>query len=253
MPKSPEETFAYFEDWKKVWPGKNVAYEYHFWRQHYYDVSNIRLAEVINEDVRGYKRVGIDGIIEDGSQRSFFPTGYAFYTYARTLYDSTLTAEQLAEEYFSAAFGADWKAFYDYLKELGECFDFAYLEGRNSADFDKCKYYNPALAEQFAKVKAITAKGRELIRAHYNYPLRTQTVAVRLLEFHADYCDLLADALAVKCQGKDDEADALFRHMRVECGKKEAYFQPCYDHYLAFYSLSTVFNARTKSEEPVIY
>jgi len=253
MPKSPEQTFAYFEEWKKVWPGKNVAYEYHFWRHQYYDVCNIRLAEVINEDVRGYQRVGIDGIIEDGSQRSFFPTGYAFYTYARTLYDSSLTAEQIAKEYFSAAFGEDWKAFYDYLKELGECFDFAYLEGRNSADFEKCKYYNPALAEQFAKVKDVVAKGRELIRAHYNYPLRTQTVSVRLLELHALYCEMLAEALIAKCQGKDDEANELFRHMRVECGKKEAYFQPCYDHFLATYSLSTIFNTRTKSEEPVIY
>jgi len=132
MPKTPEDTFAYFNIWKEQWKGVNLAYEYHFWWHQVCDVGGIRLAPIINEDVRGYKRIGINGIIEDGSQRSFFPTGFNFYVYARTLFDSTLTAEQLAEEYFSCAFGEDWKQFYDYLEKISDAFGHKFMEGEES-------------------------------------------------------------------------------------------------------------------------
>ena len=203
--------------------------------------------------MRGYKRIGINGIIEDGSQRSFFPTGFNFYVYARTLFDSSLTTEQLAEEYFSCAFGEDWKQFYDYLEKISDAFGHAYMEGEESADDEICLYYNPALASRFESVKALTAQGRKLIEAHYNMPYRTQTVSVRLLELHALYCDMLADALILKCQGKDAEGKAALEEMKAECGKYEAYFQPIYDHYLACISLDRIFNMVTKHTGPEIY
>ena len=248
MPKTPEDTFAYFNLWKEQWKGTNLAYEYHFWKHQVFDVAGVRLAPIINEDVRGYKRIGINGIIEDGSQRSFFPTGLNFYVYARTLYDSTLTTEQLIEEYFSCAFGPDWKDFYAYLEKLADGFSQAYLEGEESADMAKSPFYNPSLVSRFETVRSITAEGRKLIEAHYNNPYRIQTVSVRLLEFHALFCELLADALILKCQGKDDEAKTAFLEMEKECGKYEVYFQPIYDQHLYFVSLNAMFNKVTNLE-----
>jgi hypothetical protein len=253
MPDSLEKNFAYFVKWKEMWKGANVAYEYHFWRHQYYDVCGISLADIVNQDVKAYKKKDVNGIIEDGSQRSFFPTGLVFYTYARTLFDNALTMEAITEEYFSCAFGEDWQQFHSYLKELGEAFNYYYLEGKYSADTERSPYYNPAHAESLAGVKAITQKGRELIKDHYNMPYRTQTVSVRLLEMHAKYADLLADALISKCQGDDEEANRLFAVMKAEVGKEEVYFQTCYDHGLAFYSLESIFNRKTKTAEEMIY
>ena len=251
MPDSLEKNFAYFEKWKEIWKGPNVAYEYHFWRHQYYDVTGTSLAHIVNQDVRAYKKYGVNGIIEDGSQRSFFPTGLVFYTYARTLFDETLSAETIAEEYFSCAFGKDWKQFYGYLEELGNAFDFRYLEGQLSADPERSLYYNPAHAQSLAKVDAITRHGLELIRSHYNMPYRVQTASVRLLEMHAKYARLLAEALIPKAQGNDEEADRLYAVLKSEAGKQEVYFQTCYDHGLAFYSLETVFQRRTKDSAAI--
>lgn len=155
MPKTPEDTFAYFNIWKEQWKGANVAYEYHFWWHQISDVGGIRLASIINEDIRGYKRIGINGIIEDGSQRSFFPTGFNFYVYARTLFDSSLTVSQLAEEYFSCAFGEDWKQFYDYLEKISDAFGHKFMEGEESSDPDKCLYYNPNLVSRFRPLRTL--------------------------------------------------------------------------------------------------
>ena len=249
MPKTLEENFAYFTKWKEMWKGANLAYEYHFWRHQYFDVGGIQLNKIINEDVRSYKKHDVNGIIQDGSQRSFFPTGLVFYTYGRTLFDSSLTAEQLEEEYFSCAFGEDWKQFRDYLAELGEAFDFGYMEGEKSADPKRSAYYNPEHVKSLQTVRSITEKGRALIKAHYNMPYRPQTVSVRLLEVHAEYADLLADALIPKALGDDEEANRLLQICKVESGKKEVYFETCFDHMLAFYSMERIFNTKTKQPD----
>ena len=47
------------------------------------------------------------------------------------------------------------------------------------------------MVEKIASIKEITKEGRELIRSHYDSDERVQTVAVRLLEQHADLCDMI--------------------------------------------------------------
>lgn len=253
MPDTLEGSFAYFDKWKEMWKGPNVAYEYHFWRHQYYNVCGLGLAKVINDDVRAYKKYDVNGIIQDGSQRSFFPTGLAFYVYARTMYDDTLTYDELAEDYFRCAFGEDWKAFYNYLEKVEDAFDFHYMEGQRSIDKERSNYYNPDHVASLETVRSITAEGRKLIAEHYSKPYRVQTVSVRLLELHALFCELLADAMIQKAQGEDDKAMELFNVMKAEMGKLECYFQTCYDHGLAFYSLETVFKQKKKPAAPVIY
>ena len=253
MPDTLAASFAYFEKWKEMWKGSNIAYEYHFWRHQYYNVCGLGLAKVINNDVRAYKKYDVNGIIQDGSQRSFFPTGLAFYIYARTMYNDTLTYDELVEEYFSCAFGADWKAFYNYLEKVENAFDFCYMEGQRPVDAERSNHYNPGHVPSLEQVRGIVAEGRKLIQEHYNNPYRIRTVSVRLLELHALFCELLADAMIEKAKGNDDEAMELYTKMKAEMGKFECYFQTCYDHGLAFYSLETIFKQKKKATAPVIY
>ncbi len=249
FPKNLAEYLAYLEEWKKEWKGANLAYEYHFWKQHYFDVGGITLSKRINEDIKLYKKYDINGIIEDGSQRSFFPNGLAFYTYARTLFDNSLTAEQIAEDYYSHAYGKDWQGFYDYLDKLGNAIDFEYMNGLKSADPEISPYYNPAYAQKLkTEVPKILEEGKALIDSHYNSPIRTQTVAVRLLDFHQMYISYLSRALAEKANGNDDGADVIFNEMKRECGKREVYFEKCYDQGLIFYALSTIISTKSKKD-----
>ncbi len=245
--------FKHILEWRKMWKGAEVAYEYHFWRHQYYDVGGIRHYKVVNHDIKFYGENGVSGVIEDGSQRSFFPTGLSFYTYARTLFDSSLTAEEIAEDYFSCAFGEDWKSFYNYLEELGETFDSEYLTGRKSSDLNRSKYYSPEKAKELENVNKITENGRKLIAEHYNSEYRIRTVSVRLLEKHAKYAELFANALIPKALGNDDEADKRYAEFMAEMGKDEAEIETCYDHGLAFYSLERIFESRTNTVEEILY
>ena len=251
LPGTLSESFAYFEEWKRDWHGSNLSYEYHFWLHQYYDVAMLGLSEVINEDVRAYKRAGIDGIIEDGSQRSFFPSGLAFYTYARTLYDMELTAQEIRDEYFACAFGEAADEVLAYLEELSRHMPAAYLEGE-MGDPAISIYYNPAVARLLSGVSAVTAKGREVIKKYYNSDYRICTASIRLLEQHADYCDMLAAALAEKAMGNDAAASELYKALRLEFGRREARMEACFDHGLCIITLNRIFDRKTNLSEPAI-
>ena len=250
MPKNLEEYFAYFADWKKAgWKGANISYEYHFWKHQYFDISGIELSKLINEDVRVYGEYGINGIIEDGSQRSFFPTGLAFYTYARSMYDVSLTPEEIAKEYFDAAFGDASEEFYNYLKKLESAMKYRFCQGKMSKNSSVSRYYNPDEAKIIATVPEITKEGRELIKKYYNSDCRVRTVSVRLLEHHADFADMLAAALYEKALGNDEKCAELGEKMRIEFGKRETAIERYYDHCICFrYLKASIFDSKSNRD-----
>ena len=206
LPKDLDEYIAYYKKWRKVYSGSAFAFEYHFWKHQIRDVSGQSLARRIFEDAETYKALGIDGMIACGSQRSYFPNGFAYYVFARKLFDISLTLEEMAQDYYSHAYGEDWREFYDYLSELDRAFGFAYMELEESADESISSYYNPQRAELLATVPEIVERGMALIKAHYDSPDRVRTVSVRILEHHAKYAQLLADAVCSKAKGEDEEA-----------------------------------------------
>ena len=250
FPKNLEEYISHYNEWRKMWKGANVSYEYHFWVHQSYDISGLHIARIVNEDVRSYKAQGINGIIEDGSQRSFFPTGLAFYSYARSLYDATLTAEEIIEDYFSHVFGADWRKFYEYLEKLSKAMPFRLLTlGRfNELHHTIVDEENVKLLEG---VKAIVAEGRELIKSHYNSDVRVQTVTVRLLEKHAEYCETLAEALIERAKGNLDGAMELFEKHRIAFGKYETEIERYFDPAIYFSSMKRLIGKSEKEMQLV--
>ena len=108
------------------------------------------------------------------------------------------------------------------------------------------------MQEQILSVKEIIKDGRELIKAHYNSDMRVQTFSVRLLEMHADFVDMLSDALAEKCVGNDDAAMERYEKFRIEIGRYEAEFGLVYDHLLMMSSIGNVIFAKSTEESVLL-
>ena len=125
--------------------------------------------------------------------------------------------------------------FYDYLAKLESKLSFPYISGTF-----KNRHYAPEMREQILSVKDVTGEGHELIKAHYNSDARIRTRSVRILEMHADFCDMLADAFAEKCVGNDEGAMACYEKLRIEIGKREVEFELVYDHLLHMSALNNV-------------
>ncbi len=233
FPKSLGASLDYLEQWQKIWPGSSIAFEYHFWRHQCYDLSGRMQAKIINDDIKAYKANKVDGVIACGSQRSYFPSGLPFYTYARTLFDTSLTYEEIEEDYFSHAYGDDWRLFRDYLARLYDALPFEFFS-RDMASTLKNVHYNPEMAKKIESIRNITKDGRELIKSHYNSDIRVQTVAMNLLLYHADFCDLISDWMSTKANGEYEKAKELLEKARTEFGKFEKDIEDYFDHQLYF-------------------
>ncbi len=254
-PKSLSEFLAYGREWRKDFPGDAFVFEYYFWMPQYNDPSSLAIAKRIAEDIPLYEQEGYRGILEDGSQRSYFPTGFSFYLYSRLLFDTSLSYDEIAEEYFSAAFGEDYQLFYDYLSDAARILDQRYLSGELSADMSVGKYYNPDFAKKLSEAEPIFERAEAAVKAHYNMPYRVQTVSVRLIERHIHYCRLLAKALALKAIAKDEEARGVFRELWDTFNLYEMDMEANYDHSLCIATLNQIFKTDSSlppSDEPVL-
>jgi len=236
-PTSSEANAAFLLDWQKDWHGPCFTYEYHFWRHMCYDPGAVTLSRRIYEDILAYREVGLDGIVEDGSQRCFFPNSLALTVYAAALLDCECDYDAVVDDYLRHCYGDAWTEVKDYLTRISEAFDFAYMEGERSADPDKGRFYNPAHAEILKTVPAIAAEGRAVAEANSRLPIRVQSVSMRLLLRHAEYCERLAEAMAVKAAGEDAKAHDLWDAFRRDFGRYEFELERYFDHGLTMTSL----------------
>ena len=245
-------TIGEYCEYARIWQAEQkvrvLVYEYHFWVNQYYDPCDINIAKILYDDVRGYKAKGFDGIVQDGSQRSYFPNGFAFYVYGETLFDNSVSFDYLTEDYFSHAYGEDWKEAFEFLKKTGDILSHEYLTGERSASKEVGALYNPAVAQDMRKMSELTDEFAKFIEAHKNMPYRAQTVAYRLLEKYTEFCDGLSRALALKALGAGKEASEEFSRFMNDFGKYETEIERYFDHCLCAMALShRVFRRRENS------
>ena len=241
LPATVSEYIAHADKWLKMSNVNSLVYEYHFWDPQFRDLGVFDSAKTIHEDIKGYRAHGYRGIIEDGSQRSFFPTGFGFYTYASTLFDTSVNFDELVEDHFSHAYGEDWRTVAELYRELGKAIDYRYLIGSLGRPGANSKWNNPELIPSFEKVYEITKKYRPFVEAHKNMPKRAQTVSYRVLARYLDYCDGLTRALILKAGEKDKEAYEAYREFFREFGKREIEIERVFDQSLSYRSLEKIF------------
>jgi len=95
-------------------------------------------------------------------------------------------------------------------------------------------YYDLERAEKIEKIRDLTKEARTLIDSHIKSEFRVQTVALKILKYHADFCDLIADWMAAKAKGEIELAAELLQKARVETGKFEKEIENYFDHNLYF-------------------
>lgn len=236
-PKAAEVNLALLRAWQKNWKGPSFEYEYHFWRAHLKDPGGQYVARRIYEDIRGLDFMGLNGVVEDGSQRGFFPNGFAMHIYAATLLDHNCDYEAELEDYFSHVYGEDWRAVREYLQKVSDLFDLGWMYGERRVSNDHSAYYDPARADLLEKAQVIAEEGKKLAEAHLAMPTRPQTVSYRLLLRHAEYIIGLAACMAEKAKGNDEAALEKGFEFFHSFGRHEFEIERYFDQGLAFRTL----------------
>lgn len=228
-PTSMAEVYSLLNEWRKIYPGEIDVYEYHYWIHQYRDPGLMSMSRRLYEDVRSYKPCGMNGCMQDGSNKSFFPHGFHGHIYAEALMHRDCDYEAELADYFSHLYGQDWKTVRTYLDQITDAFDFKYMEGEMSAYPEKGPYINPDHVHSLRKVKEITAEMREIAQAHMLMPTRPQTVAWRILLRHTEFCEGIAQIMMEKCIGHNQEAHALFEQFKRDFGKYDLELERYFD------------------------
>ena len=117
----------------------------------------------------------------------------------------------------------------DDLTKITKAFDINYLMSSN--------FYAPQRVPALRSVHEITAEIEPILLAHKNMPCRAQTVAIRLLLKHLEYCNALADIFVLKALGADVEAKKLYLEFLDSFGKYEVEIERYFDQYMFQHSI----------------
>ena len=240
LPSTVDEYIAHAKEWMKWCQVPSFVYEYHFYVPQYCDIGSMDAARVVYDDVKGYKSNGFDGIVEDGSQRSFFPNGFPFFVYASTLFDVSSDLDEMTEDYFSHAYGEDWKRVRDFLRSISSKVDFRYLNGKLSCNWE---YYNPSLVQDFRSAIDEIISFSSFVEEHRNMPYRAQSVSYKLLSRFLEYAKGVIEALILKAEGREEEALNLYNGFLDSFGRYEVEIEMYYDQYMMSQSLNRIFRS----------
>ena len=238
-----EEYLLHAREWRKMADCPSFVYEYHFWKHQFYAPGLLSFARRIFEDIECFKENGFNGIIEDGSQRSFFPNGLSWYVYANKLFDSSLSFDELVSDYFSHAYGKAAERVRELFERLDECMPQSYIEYKHSVANDK-EVFSPAMAEKLRGATAVCDELASLANEHKNMPYRVQTVAMRLLSRYSEFCRGLSKPLVLRAIGAEHEAKESFIQFVRAFGKYETELERYYDQSMMWGAYKPVFNLR---------
>ncbi len=231
------------QNWMKHCGVNSLVYEYHYWWPQYRDFGIFGAAKILHEDIKGYKSNGCNGLIEDGSQRSYFPNGFSYFVYASTLFDNSVDFEALKEDYFKSAYGEDYKDVIAFFEKLGSTVDFKYLVRKGGGE----QHVDSAYTEALRKIPEIVDEFTPFITAHKNMPYRAQTVAYRILARYLEFLKGISEAFALQSEGKLLEATRTYEEFMKEYGKHELEMERWYDQFMLQGSLRRIFHNRTQN------
>jgi len=251
-PSSSEETMALFKEWEKAYKGPTSVFEYHFWRKQYRDPGAMDFAYRVYKDTYAYKIMGMQGCMEDGSNKSFFPNGFAGHIYAETLMNRELDYEKELEDYYKHLYGEDWRLVKEYLEKITDTFDFGYMLMEKAIDKrEGAAYLDPSRVERFAKVKEITSEIKKVIEKNSLIPIRPQSIAWQDLSYHTKWCEHIAAIMTEKCQNHREEAIRLLEKMQDEFGKYDSIIGDRFDFILAMTGYDPMVRKEILGEEIV--
>ncbi len=221
FPREPAANLAFLKAWQKLFPCEGFDFDYHFMWDHHRDAGQYAMAEVLHQDAKRLRDIGLDGFVSCQNQRVFFPTGLGMTALGRTLWNRDLEFGNIAADYFAAAFGEGAAAARAYLATVSELIDPRLIRGEAS---DALKQ---AAAFQLARVPTLVAEFASHVAKGMKDSSPARATSWRLLERHGHFARLLAAALAAKLAGEDakPQAWALF----TWCREHETELQPWFD------------------------
>ena len=225
LPVNLEENLSFLNQWQKVFEGECFDYDYPLGRAHYGDMGYVHISKIIYDDIKCLKELHLDGYISCQELRAFLPNGLPNYVMGKCLFGTTQTFEELAQEYFTAAYGEDWKTYYKYLSQVSELCNCDYFNGKGSRK-------NETVQENMLKLKEVLLNFKEIRKNSSDSPKSdVNEIFCKHLDYHNEYCILLANALYYLSGGEQENTQKAWKDFHDFICSHELDFQKALDVY----------------------
>lgn len=243
LPVGLNENMVFLRSWQNCFHGESFVYDYPLGRAHYGDFGYIHIAEIISQDIRKLKQMGLSGYISCQELRVCLPNAFPVYVMGRMLFDGDVTFEELKEEYYSAAYGPGWERVLSYLTELSSLCSCDYFNGKGDR---KDQREAAAMQKLIEFADHAQAPGPHGAKGH----TAAQNLFWKYLDYHRDYSLRLGKALMKLAGGNVTEAQECWRQFQHMICERETEFQECLDVYRVT-EVSTKYTG-FQLEEPLI-
>lgn len=229
IPHSVEENLSYLKEWQKTFSGDSFVFDYPLGRAHYGDPGYLKIARTIYHDIRSLSKLGLNGYLSCQEQRCFFPHALPNYLMGRTLWDNTLSFEEICQEFFLHSYGQQGLDLIPLLEKISYTFNTDYWNR-------VIDHYQPWYGQQLAIVKELATTLDHLVqsnlagiaeascRNNHTYFTNWQT-----LSYLPEYIRLLSICLAAKADGNDPAANEALKGFRHYVQKHEYNLQSSLD------------------------
>ena len=236
---------SFFKEWKKMFDGNIFFFEYHLYSDHYCDPGYAQISDRLMRDLKLLDDIGVNGYMHCSSPRKSMPTSYPMYMSGRILMDPTLGEEEIAEDYYSAAFGKDWRKAYTYLRTLSELFNPDLVRNtavgaademfnKNGVEIVLPYMNNPEALKDFSKIGDVISDFEAVIAENIEHPEACVRKSWDILRVHAKIARQLAEGLCAGAAGDMATAQNI-------CRKLVKFLQEIEDDYVQEFDLHLLY------------
>lgn len=235
FPEEVSGNIAFLDKWQDLFPGDSFDFDYHFMWAHYSDPGYMNISRVLTQDIKNLEDIGLNGFISCQTQRSFLPTGLGMTAMGWTLWDKTIEFEEIADDYFQAAFGGDWKQCQQYLTALSQSINLSWFKRENDEERENTLNYLNQIQKNIKEFKPIIKKNLSLENEN-------KAQSWRYLKYHTDIISGLVKALTEKVNGNSEKAVQKWEKTVELTQKLETEIHSVFDVYLFIDTVSKIFN-----------
>ena len=224
LPTDLTENLAFLRGWQNTFHGDSFVYDYPLGRAHYGDFGYVHIARVIHADVRKLERMGLNGYMSCQELRAGLPNTLPNYVMGRVLMDKDVGAEEIIDEYFSAAYGVGWGLAKEILSELSRLQMCDYLNGKGPRQA-------PAAAERLEELVSCCVRYQAVLAERAPCESALQERFWTRLAYHLAYVERLTRAMGHLARGEEQKSKEVWASMREWICRGEESFQPWLDVY----------------------
>lgn len=207
-PTSVEENVAMLDTWKDQKFSDSFIFDYHLMWDHHTDPGYYYVAKTLHRDMANLDKLGLDGMVSCQLQRVALPTGLPQYAMAAALWDKSCSFEDVAKEYFTAAFGIYGGDVEKYLSGLSDLFDPEFVRG------EKKKAADVVIKDYTEAKEVINCFRDEFIDKNVCLSPDWQYLSI-----HAELCLMLADVYIAIYNGDEAGREEAFSKLKEYVGQ----------------------------------